>query len=221
MTLKPIDKAYVSVLRDILHYGTEFDNTLAIFNYTIELDFDDFVISIPERKFSLKYAEAEWKWYLEGSNDLRRLEVVPPIWHNMHAGDYIVNSNYGYQWRRNDQLNKVINMLKTKKNTRRAVVTLYDGKEIDSYAYDTPCTMNVAFYIIDDYLHMTVTMRSNDVWYGLPYDAYSFRKLQQLVAEQVGVNVGDYTHFVVNLHLYKEHFDIAQTIIKKYRVWVR
>jgi len=68
-----------------------------------------------------------------------------------------VNSNYGAQWERRGQLDKVIKMLRRDPNTRQATVSIYDGKEIDQYKYDTPCTYAIQFTVVNDKLNMCVT----------------------------------------------------------------
>ena len=85
-----------------------------------------------------------------------------------------VNSNYGWQWNRNDQLEKVITMLSNElhhlQSTRQAAISIYDGKEIHAYDNDTPCTYAVQFTILNGKLNMAVVMRSNDLWFGFCND---------------------------------------------------
>ena len=115
-----------------------------------------------------------------------------------------VNSNYGYQWERNYQLDKVVAKLKLDPNTRQAVISIYDGKEIHKYRNDTPCTTAIQFSVINDKLEMCVTMRSNDLWYGFCNDQYQFSSLQKLVADRLSMEVGWYYHAAHNMHLYKD-----------------
>ena len=115
-----------------------------------------------------------------------------------------VNSNYGWQWQRNDQLKKVIASLSNNYDSRQAVISIYDGKEIDDYANDTPCTYAVQFTILNNKLNMSVVMRSNDIWYGFCNDQYQFSNLQMYVAYQLNLPVGTYYHFAHNLHLYND-----------------
>lgn len=167
----------------------------------------DCEITTPWRKWSAKYAEREWQWYLSQNRSVEELAKYAPIWNQMHNGDFIVNSNYGYQWNRNDQLSKVIKLLERDPDTRRAWISLYDGKEIDQYEYDTVCTFAIGFFIQNDLLCMEVLMRSNDVWYGFCNDQYCFAKLQQKVALRLGKSVGWYYHFAADMHLYKAQLD--------------
>ena len=113
-----------------------------------------------------------------------------------------VNSNYGWQWKRAYQLEKVVTKLKADKNTRQAAISIYDAKEIDSYTNDTPCTYAVQFTIVRGKLDMCVTMRSNDLWYGFCNDQYCFSQLQAAVAHRLNIPVGVYYHFAHNMHLY-------------------
>ena len=95
-------------------------------------------------------------------------------------------------------------MLKANPDTRQATISIYDGKEIDNYQYDTPCTYAVQFTIIDDHLDMAVCMRSNDLWYGFCNDQYCFSLLQAYVAQMVGVPIGEYYHYAHNMHIYND-----------------
>jgi thymidylate synthase len=52
---------------------------------------------------------------------------------------------------------------------------------------------------------MHTTMRSNDVWLGLPYDLFTATILQELMAGWLGVELGTYHHHVDSLHLYAQH----------------
>ena len=113
-----------------------------------------------------------------------------------------VNSNYGWQWQRDDQLKHVIRLLSDNPETRQAAISIYDAKEWDKYTYDTPCTYAVQFTVVDNKLNMSVVMRSNDIWYGFCNDQYCFSNLQMLVAYETGYELGTYYHFAHNLHLY-------------------
>jgi thymidylate synthase len=103
-----------------------------------------------------------------------------------------VNSNYGWQWHRNHQLDLVISMLKDNPETRQAAISIYDGKEINDYTNDTPCTYAVQFTVLNGKLNMSVVMRSNDLWYGFCNDQYQFSCLQMYVAYELNLPVGTY-----------------------------
>ena len=189
--------------------GVDFADTKALFNigFTI-LEPRARRITNEDRGWKEEYAEAEWQWYLSGDRNTKKLGElygkIPEIWKRMSDSDGNVNSNYGWQWKRNDQIGEVINILKNYRETRQATISIYDGKEIDKYTHDTPCTYAMQFTIVDNRLNMCVTMRSNDLWYGFCNDQYQFSKLQELIAKETKLSVGTYYHFAHNLHIYND-----------------
>ena len=197
-------------------------------NNTIRLQNVGFYIAYPEynhiteewRKWNAKYAEREWNWYLSHSRDVSELQKHAPAWKYMHGGDCQVNSNYGWLWNRNRQLQKVITKLQLTSNTRQAWLTLYDGKEMDDYLYDAPCTLNIGFkvreYPTQKILDMTVLMRSNDLIFGFCNDQYCFSELQKYVASKIGATVGDYYHFAQDLHIYLPSTNVYPKHINDY-----
>lgn len=185
--------------------------TRALYNVNIcILRPKDRLIKTEWRKWSEKYAEREWQWYLSQNRSVEEIKKYAPTWDKMHGGDNLVNSNYGWQWGRNNQLDKCIEQLKQNPNTRQAWFSIFDGKEKDEYKYDTPCTMCVGFDIHPktQELNMTVIMRSNDLIYGFCNDQYCFSKLQELVAHELNIPMGNYHHFAHDLHIYEKHYNL-------------
>jgi thymidylate synthase len=208
-TFKTANEAYEYMHNEIITNGVEFAGTKALFNigFTIE-DPTNKVITNKERKWNQKYAAAEWAWYLSGDPRVSMLGKmygkIPPIWLRMADENGEVNSNYGYQWKRCDQLDNVVNLLRDNPETRQAAISIYDGKEIHKYDNDTPCTYAVQFTIVQGKLYMSVYMRSNDLWYGFCNDQYQFASLQEMVADRLNLPVGTYYHHAHNLHLYND-----------------
>ena len=202
--------------------GVRFGNTKAMFNqgFTI-LNPLDRIINNEARNFNVEYAEAEWQWYLSGDRSTARLgEIygkIPKIWQDMSDSNGNVNSNYGYQWERAYQLDKVVAQLKDNPETRQAAISIYDGKEINKYRHDTPCTYAVQFTVLDNKLNMCVIMRSNDLWFGFCNDQYQFSKLQEMVSERTGYKIGTYYHFAHNLHLYNDQIPEQNTLTSRAR----
>ena len=221
---KNADEAFNFYYGVIPREGTKFDNTMAMFNqgFTIENPLDR-MIHHEARNFNVEYAEAEWQWYLSGEPTIDTLGniygKIPSIWQKMADENGKVNSNYGAQWERGWQLDKVIAMLKNNPNTRQAAISIYDGKEISSYKYDTPCTYAVQFTVVNNKLNMCVTMRSNDLWFGFCIDQYCFSKLQELVSERTGYEIGNYYHFAHNLHLYEDQLPEQNTLTSRARIY--
>jgi len=203
------DSAFSYFLNEIRCNGVEFGDTKALFNvgFTMEHPTDMVILNV-ERDWNREYADAEWKWYLSGDRNISKLGdlygKIPPIWKRMADEDGNVNSNYGWQWKRNEQLDNVIAMLESNPDTRQAAISIYDAKEINDghYQNDTPCTYAVQFTILNNKLNMAVVMRSNDLWFGFCNDQYCFASLQMLVAYELGIQCGEYYHYAHNLHLY-------------------
>ena len=201
------NEAFEYFYKTISKEGRDFADTKALFNigFTI-LEPRARRITSKMRNWKEDYAEAEWKWYLSEDRNISKLGdiygKVPEIWKRMADSNGNVNSNYGWQWGRNDQIDYVVDLLKREKYTRQATLSIYDGKEHDKYTYDTPCTYAVQFTITDNRLNMCVTMRSNDLWYGFCNDQYQFSKLQEMIANEINIDIGVYYHFAHNLHIY-------------------
>ena len=203
------NEAYEYMHDQIIQNGVDFAGTKALFNvgFYITDPMDNKIIN-RERNWKQDYAEAEWQWYLSGNRNISELGKlygkIPEIWKRMADDKGNVNSNYGWQWKRNAQLDMVIETLRQNPETRQAAISIYDGKEITDYAHDTPCTYAVQFTIVHNRLDMCVTMRSNDLWYGFCNDQYCFSMLQGLVAHELNVEPGVYYHFAHNMHLYND-----------------
>ena len=203
------NEAYEYIHDRILQDGVEFGDTKALFNVGFYItDPKDRKIINKERNWKEDYAEAEWQWYLTGDPNIKTLGdiygKIPEIWKRMANNAGNVNSNYGYQWERTSQLDIIVDMLKTKPDTRQAAISIYDAKEISDYTNDTPCTYAVQFTIVHNRLDMCVTMRSNDLWYGFCNDQYQFSKLQEMVSKRLEIETGVYYHFAHNMHLYSD-----------------
>lgn len=206
-TFETANEAYEYYHNEIITNGIDFAGTKALFNigFTIKNPSDK-IITNKERNWNQKYAAAEWAWYLSGDPNISKLGElygkVPPIWERMADASGNVNSNYGWQWKRDNQLNNVVNLLRDMPETRQAAITIYDAKEMYRYDNDTPCTYAVQFTIVQGRLYMAVYMRSNDLWYGFCNDQYQFASLQEMVADRLSIPVGSYYHHAHNLHLY-------------------
>ena len=220
-TFRNADEAF-SYYYNLIHAdGIDFDTTRALFNigFTLRKPVETW-ITTTFRQWNEDYARAEWEWYLSGSRSTDTLgEIygkVPYNWARMAIGPHnIVNSNYGYQWEREYQLDKVVAKLKRDPNTRQAVISIYDGKEICNYRNDTPCTTAIQFSIVNNRLEMCVTMRSNDLWFGFCIDQYCFSQLHKLVSERTGYEQGGYFHFAHNIHIYESQLDKNNLIQRK------
>ena len=204
-------EAFEYFYKKITAEGFNYSNTKALFNQGFYLlNPLDNKIKTEFRKWNEDYAELEWQWYLSGNPNAEKISKRASIWKNHMDQNGNVQSNYGWQWDRSKQLYKIINKLINNKTDRQAVLTFYDGKEIENYTYDTPCTLSIHFQIINNELCMTVNMRSNDLWFGFCNDQYCFSKLQEIVSKEIGIKIGWYYHFASNIHLYNNFLNKNQ-----------
>lgn len=203
--------AFDELFNDIMSRGVNFAGTKALFNqsFTIE-DPQAKIIKTPLRKFNKEYADYEWEWYLKGDRNANEIAERAKIWKQMMVPgtDGEVNSNYGYFWNYNDQLDRVIADLKQNKETRRGIIVHYDINELDRYKFDTPCNDILNFYINNSKLHLTVFARSIDLVFGFCNDQYTFANLMELVSKETGYPIGQMHWFVTNLHIYPRHYDM-------------
>ena len=163
------------------------------------------VAGIPGRVVNPAFAAAEAVWILSGSDEPWIYEYNSNL--RKYADDGVLRGAYGPRLRRwggsVDQLARVVETLRTDPDSRRAVIQLYNPAQDVNTNLDVPCTLGFRFHLRDGKLMMTTTMRSQDVWLGLPYDLFTFTIIQELMAGWLGVEVGDYHHQVDSLHLYE------------------
>lgn len=157
------------------------------------------------RKLNKRYMVGELLWYLSANNNLSEIQKYTSAWDRMSEDGVTVNSNYGHKIHKFygfDQWEFVRDMLKKDPKSRQAVIHI---KDPGVHPKDTPCTVCLQFFIRDNKLHLTVYMRSNDIWMGFPYDVFIFTCYQIRMAMELGVDLGTYTHIAGSLHLYERN----------------
>lgn len=187
------------------------------------------------RKASPVYGCAELLWYLSFTDDIHMIKAYAPSYEK-YANDGKAFGAYGHRWavdsafvlsdaRFNDrkstlrpeyptQLHALLDLLKHTPNTRQAVMCQWNGgdliRAIAGDKGDLPCTLSLSFSVRDSKLFLDVTMRSNDVWLGLPYDVFCFTTIQRIVADALSLGYGHYTHHVTSLHVYERDYERAK-----------
>lgn len=164
------------------------------------------------RKESLPFAIGEWLWCLSGKNDLEIIQYYAPSYSKYSDDGTTLNGAYGPRIRKN--IDKIINLLKKDSNTRRAVIPIYSDKDVGLESNDIPCTLSLQFIIRDNKLDMFTTMRSNDIFLGLPYDVFNFTMWQEYIACMLNINIGTYTHNVNSIHFYEKDIDKIERAVK-------
>lgn len=177
-------------------------------------------LSNERRALSPGYAAAETLWYLSGSSDVTMIAAYAPKYRRFAESNGHAHGAYGARLSRHEQLENVLHLLTSRRESRQAVCALWYPDELfSSEAFpnakrDVPCTLSWQFLLRDESLHMVATMRSNDVWLGLPYDVFAFTCVQRLLAGTLGVRVGTYVHQVGSLHLYEKNYEAAQESLR-------
>jgi len=164
------------------------------------------IMKDPVRNLSMRYGIGELLWYLSANNKLSQIQKYTKGWDRMTDDGVTVNSNYGYCIAKKygfDQLKFVINELKKNPTSRRAVIHIKEPSNKPSN--DVNCTVCLQFFIREGKLYMTTYMRSNDVWFGFPYDVFQFTCLQIYLSMVLEVELGTYTHIAGSLHLYERN----------------
>ncbi|MPS68771.1 MAG: thymidylate synthase [Novosphingobium sp.] len=161
-------------------------------------------------------ALGELIWYLSGSDDAASIGRY--ISHYVGEGKPpVVSGAYGPRIRTRhgfDQLAHIIDKLRTKDGSRRTVIQIYEANDL-LIETDVPCTTTLQFHRRGSSLHLSATMRSNDAYIGLPHDIFCFTMIQELVAAELGLSVGEYIHMVGSMHLYDWNIKNAQAYMSE------
>lgn len=152
------------------------------------------------------------KCFIGGHRELMQyqLEIIDGIL-DFHIG--LPNMwSYTYSNRMKKQLPFIINELKRNKSTRRAIMSIRDF-EVDSNVEDPACLQSLQYLIRDDKLHCKVLMRSNDACKASYMNSFGFIMLQKKIADEVGIEVGSYTHRANSFHAYERDFDLLKQYV--------
>lgn len=173
------------------------------------------------RKFNFKYFAGELAWYMNRDRNIDYINQFSGFWKKItNPGTNEINSNYG-SLLFNDQLKWVYDSLIKDQNSRQAIAFLNQPKFQFEGNKDFVCTMYLNFWIRNNRLHMKVQMRSNDIFYGLTYDAPFFAFIHQHMYlwlkndKYADLQLGTYHHFADNIHYYEHHFELANSILEE------
>lgn len=160
------------------------------------------------RKMPIRYAIGELLWYNSRNTTAESIEPFSKFWAKIAEPDGTVNSNYGHCIRDKfgfDQWEMVKELLKNNPTSRQAILHIKEARNIiENPTKDLNCTIALQFILRNNKLDMITTMRSNDIWLGLPYDVFNFTCMQIQMAMELNVEIGNYYHNVGSLHLYKK-----------------
>ena len=216
ITSNNIDDIYRTLCANVLMCGANVGNTKELNNVEFTLtNIDNNIVNI--RNISKSYLFGELLWYMTARNDIDFIQKFSGFWGRISDDGVTSNSAYGHiLFKRHgfDQVEKIIELLKTDPNSRRAVLNFNVPNSHVIETKDEICTIALQLYIRDGKLNCTGIMRSNDIWLGTPYDVAFFTELQKYIAHRLSVEYGTYTHFVVSIHAYDRNFDDIRNVLE-------
>ncbi|WP_199756431.1 MULTISPECIES: thymidylate synthase [Corallococcus] len=158
----------------------------------------------------------EFLWYFSGRNDLDFICHYVPQYREESDDGKTIHGAYGPRLMGKqgvNQVENVLNLLGTRRDSRRAVIQLFSAEDLAGDYKDIPCTCTLQFMLRRNRLHMLTSMRSNDAFRGLPHDVFAFTMMQEIFARTLKVELGTYKHVVGSLHLYDKDRDGAQAFL--------
>lgn len=235
--MQKVDVLYKRALKEIIKNGYESDDK-RLFHKTqpgnksqtksvngllfkFDLKRDGFPL-ISLRKIPIQIFVAETIWFLNGDNKTEPfLKNYTKIWEAFKEEDGTVTS-YGYRWRKHfgrDQIKGALEMLREDPSSRHGVVVTWDPAS-DSLSNgvkrrNVPCQMGFMLNIINKRLNFHSIWRSVDMMLGFPYDIAGNALLAYIFASYLGIEVGDYSHYIVNAHIYDIHYEVAKALVKR------
>jgi len=196
--------------------------TLEIQNFMIEIPANDsFIITVPERKLSKKYLNAELEWYKSGDPKIDYISKYSNFWRQLVDNNDTVNSNYGKlalfdKYNGMSQFEWCVQQLSNDLNSRQAIINYNQPQHKYDTNKDFVCTIAQQFIVNNNKLDSIVMMRSNDLIYGFSYDAPWFNYLHKELANCINIEVGYYRHFATSMHVYENHFKMLENVTNRY-----
>ncbi len=227
-------KNYLSALRYCYENGdfvkSRAGNVTKAFGYQMRFNLQEGFPAVTTKKLAWKAVVSELLWFIEGSNDERRLAEIlyeskkenlenkKTIWTQNASADYWkkkskfigdVGRIYGVQWRDFngvDQLKKLIDGLKNNPDSRRHILTAWNPAELDKMSLP-PCHAFSQFYVSKNKLSCHLYQRSCDMFLGVPFNIASYSIFIHILAKECGYEVGELVHSLGDFHIYEEHFE--------------
>jgi thymidylate synthase len=215
-------RQYLDFLRHIRERGASKNDrtgtgTVSVFGYQMRFDLSAGFPLVTTKKLHLRSIIYELLWFLRGDTNVKYLhEHGVSIWDEWADKNGDLGPVYGKQWRswptpdggNIDQLSQVIEQLKINPNSRRIVVSAWNVGELERMAL-LPCHALFQFYVADGRLSCQLYQRSSDALLGVPFNIASYALLTHMIAQQCGLQVGDFVWTGGDCHLYLNHLEQA------------
>lgn len=232
-TVKNANTAYRQILSDILDKGIDIKasktlstgsekTTKDLWNYAIKIETPgDSIVKSDTNKFKVAGAVSRFIWMMGANNRIKDIEFYWGKGVGNFSDDEIImpGSNYGARMITPrpgmNQIESVINRLKTDPTTRRGAISIYHPEDAVRDSRDIPCAFGIFYTIRENKLNTTIIMRSNNANFLFPYNIFEFSLLSEVIANEVGVELGELHFQSVSMHLYENDFEKALSVIKE------
>lgn len=170
------------------------------------------IVTSKTRKQNVGIGIAEFIAIIREIDDVPFFSKVSKSFAKFSSNGKVIDGAYGGRMNHGDSaksnsVRQVIKLLGKDPASRQAVIPIFQKKDLSPKSNATPCTMTLQFMIRDEKLICITNMRSNDVEWGVTYDVFMFTMLQEFIANQLGIEVGQYYHNAGSIHIYDYHFD--------------
>jgi thymidylate synthase len=213
---------YQQLLRLVLDHGRfkadrTGTGTHSVFGAQARFPLQDGFPLLTTKKLHLKSIIYELLWFLRGDTNIRYLnDHGVTIWDEWADENGNLGRVYGAQWcdwrtvdgRSVNQIQKVLEQIKTDPDSRRLIVSAWNVGEIESMALP-PCHTLFQFFVQEGELSCQLYQRSADVFLGVPFNIASYALLTLMVAQVSGLKPGTFVHTFGDLHLYSNHVEQA------------
>lgn len=190
--------------------------TYSVFGYQMRFDLTEGFPLVTTKKLYTKGIVGELIWLLSGSTNVSWLqENGIHIWDEWADKKGELGPVYGKQWRAwdgdgqvppIDQIAQVIHDIKTNPDSRRLIVTAWNPSDVPAQKLP-PCHMLFQFYVLDGRLSCQLYQRSADILLGVPFNIASYALLTHMVADQCGLEVGEFVWTGGDCHIYANHLE--------------
>lgn len=215
-----IKTPYEDLLREILAEGTAKSDrtgtgTRSVFGRQLRFDLSEAFPLITTKKVHLKSIVYELLWFLRGDSNVRWLQNHGvTIWDEWADENGDLGPVYGVQWRswptpdgsHIDQIAQALETLKSNPDSRRNIVSAWNVSEISNMALP-PCHLLFQFYVADGKLSCQLYQRSADMFLGVPFNIASYALLTHMMAQQAGLEVGEFIWTGGDCHIYDNHIE--------------
>jgi len=214
------DRQYEDLLDLVLTSGAVKDDrtgtgTLSRFGHQLRYDLSAGFPLITTKRVHMKSIVHELLWFLAGDSNIGYLrDNGVRIWDEWADDDGELGPVYGVQWRswptpdggHVDQIARVLQQLRSEPDSRRIIVSAWNVADLDAMAL-APCHALFQFYVAEGKLSCQLYQRSADLFLGVPFNLASYSLLTHMVAQQVGLGVGDFIWTGGDCHIYSNHVD--------------